>query len=352
MATNSVHPSRGARRRTVVFLTLVALGGAACTAAVAAGTQRPATANDTDGPYNWPVRPFDQPHPVRGGFGDPRTQFAGAPTRAGLEGPGKFQYHMGVDITAAAGTAVYAVRSGVAHIRTSETVSVSSGAGDVFEYWHIVPSVREGQRITAFETVLGRVRPGEYEHVHLTEFRDGHAVNPLAPGHLTPYADRTTPHVESALYVDGRGRELLPEFLRGRVQLAVTATDQPALPVPGRWNGLPVTPARISWHVERAKDAKVVVPEREAFDVRERLPQADFWQTYLRGTRQNMASFAGRKMWRQPGVYLFRLTASFDTRQLKDDVYVLVATASDTRGNAGTERFVFTIHNKRGFFSG
>ena len=59
----------------------------------------------------------------------------------------------------------------------------------------------------------------------------------------------------------------------------------------------------------------------------------------------------GRKMWRQPGVYLFRLDASFDTRRLKDDIYVLVATASDTRGNAGTGRFVFTIHNKRGFFS-
>ena len=119
---------------------------------------------------------------------------------------------------------------------------------------------------------------------------------------------------------------------------------------PGRWNGLPVTPARITWRVERAKNGKVVVLEREAFDVREALPRAEFWQTYVRGTRQNMASFVGRKMWRQPGVYVFRLDASFDTRRLKDDVYVLVVTASDTRGNAGTGRFVFTIHNKRGFF--
>ncbi len=349
MATNSQHTKRGARRTSIVFVLLVALAGAVSTAAVAAGTQRAAAAADPEGSYGWPIRPFGQAHPVRGGFADPRTQFAGPPTAAGLNGPGNFQYHMGVDITAAAGTAVYAVRSGVAHIRSRETVVVRSD-GETFEYWHIVPSVREAQRVTAFETVLGHIRPGEYEHVHLTEYRDGQAVNPLAPGHLTPYADRTTPRVESALYLRG-GRALLPEFLHGRVQLAVAASDQPALVTPGRWDGLPVTPARIMWRVERAKDGKVLVPEREAFDVREALPRAEFWQTYVRGTRQNMASFVGRKMWRQPGVYVFRLDASFDTRRLKDDVYELVVTASDTRGNAGTGRFVFTIHNKRGFFS-
>ena len=64
-----------------------------------------------------------------------------------------------------------------------------------------------------------------------------------------------------------------------------------------------------------------------------------------------MANFAGHKMWRQPGVYLFRLDRSFDTTRFADDIYVLVATATDTRGNTGTGRFVFTIHNKPGFFS-
>ena len=122
------------------------------------------------------------------------------------------------------------------------------------------------------------------------------------------------------------------------------------MPVPDRWNGLPIVPARVTWRIERAKDGDVVVPEREAFDVREHLPKQAFWQTFVRGTRQNMANFAGHKMWRQPGVYLFRLDGSFDTRKLKDDIYVLVAAASDTRGNTGTGRFVFTIHNKPGFF--
>ena len=99
------------------------------------------------------------------------------------------------------------------------------------------------------------------------------------------------------------------------------------------------------------RTATIVVAGQEAFDARQRLPEAPFWQTYVRGTRQNTANFAGHKMWRQPGVYLFRLAGSFDTKRLADDIYVLVATATDTRGNTGTGRFVFTIHNKPGFFS-
>jgi hypothetical protein len=350
MPTNSHTTLRAARRRTIVLIALFSLAGAACTAAVAAGTQRGENAQSLSGSYNWPVKPFDQPHPVRGVFGDPRTSFDGPPTSAGLNGRGSFSYHAGVDISAPDGTAVYPVRSGIAHLRSRETVVVTSESGDAFEYWHIVPSVREGQRVTAFETVLGRIRPGGYEHVHLTELRDGKPVNPLGPGHLTPYADHTRPQVDGAVYLDRNGRELLPEFLRNRVQLVVSASDDTAMSVPGRWNGLPVVPARISWRIERAKDGTVVVPETEAFDVRARLPRAAFWATYARGSRQNMANFAGHKMWRQPGVYLVRLTASFDTTDLKDDIYELVATATDSRGNAGVGRFVFTVHNKPGFF--
>ena len=351
MATNSHISTRAAWRRTIVLITLISLAGAACAAAVAAGTQQAhAVQTAAGGGYCWPIKPFDQPHPVRGVFGDPRTTFNGPPTQAGLNSNGIFAYHFGVDISAPDGTAVYPIRSGVVHMRSGETVVVTSDDGNAFEYWHVVPSVREGQRVTARETVLGRLH---YGHVHLTEVEHGRQVNPLAPGHLTPYVDGTTPRVDEALYLDaGNGRALLPEFLRGRVQLAVSASDQTSMPNPdARWNGLPVVPARLTWRIERAKNGQIVAREREAFDVRERLPSKPFWQTFVRGTRQNMANFAGHKMWRQPGVYLFRLDATFDTRQLKDDIYVLVATASDTRGNTGVGHFIFTIHNKPGFFS-
>src|SRR4029453_19190778 len=215
MATNTPITVRGARRRSIVFLVLVSIAGAACTAAVAAGTQRSST--HSTGGYPWPVKPFDKQHPVRGVFADPRTSFVGPPTRAGLNGPGEFSYHQGVDISAPAGTAVYPVRSGVVHLHSKETVVVTSDAGDAFEYWHIVPSVREGQRVTAFESVLGRIRPGEYEHVHLTELEGGRPVNPLAPGPLTPFDDHTAPAVDDATYLDARGRNVLAEFVHGRM---------------------------------------------------------------------------------------------------------------------------------------
>ena len=57
--------------------------------------------------YGWPVKPFDREHPVRGNFGDPRTVFAGPPTRRTLMAAGgSFQFHFGVDISAPNGTAV------------------------------------------------------------------------------------------------------------------------------------------------------------------------------------------------------------------------------------------------------
>jgi peptidase M23-like protein len=351
MASNR-HPQHGgASRRTLLLLALIAAAGLGCTAAVGANLHRAPTPRNALAAYNWPVRPFDRPHPIRGAFGDPRTSFNGAPTYAGLRGPGAFAFHQGVDISAPDGTAVYAVKSGIARLRSRETVVVRSDHGVVMEYWHIVPAIRPGQRVTAYETVLGRIRFGS-EHVHLTELRNGRPVNPLSPGHLMPYVDHTNPYVGSALYFEsGSERRLLPEFLHGRVQLAVAAADPTAMSIPGRWNGMAVSPARITWHIESAKTRAVVVPETEAYDVRERLPEnSDLWRAYARGTRQNMANFAGHKMWRQPGMYLFRLIDSFDTHRLKDDIYLLVATASDTRGNSGSRRFVFTIHNKPGFF--
>ena len=340
------------KRHKLLLVILIALGTTACSAAVAARAHDGSTV-ERAGSYHWPVKPFDQPHPVRGVFGDPRTTFNGPPTPAGLNGPGIFLYHFGVDISAPAGTPVYPVRSGVAHLRSGETVVVSSGAGEAFEYWHIVPAVDEGEHVTAYTTVLGRIRAGECEHVHLTELQDGRPVNPLAPGHLTPYGDHTRPCVTAARFRDARtGRELLPEFVHGRVEIAVSASDTSSMAVPGRWSGLPIVPARITWRIERAKDGRVVRRPCEAFDVRTSLPRAPFWSTYARGTRQNAATFAGHKLMRQPGVYLFRLAANFDTGRLgrRDDVYVLVVEASDSGGNVGTARFVFTVH-KSGYFA-
>jgi hypothetical protein len=116
------------------------------------------------------------------------------------------------------------------------------------------------------------------------------------------------------------------------------------------WSSLPVAPALLTWRVEQAKDAKIVVPTRIAFDVRETIPSDnDFWKYYARGSRQNMCNFNGQRAWRAPGVYLYRLTREpFDTKQLPNGIYRLVVTATDIRGNSGSSAEVFIVRNAPG----
>ena len=210
--------------------------------------------------YGWPVKPFDQPHPVRGLFGDPRTLFSQSPTRAGLFfGGGLFSFHFGVDVSAPDGTPVYAVESGVVDTVSKSYVGVTC-EGVAFQYWHLTASVHVGQRIEARSTVLGRILHGA-GHVHLTEIDHGRVVDPLLPGHLAPYRDRTTPWVSSIhLRRTDDGPDVVPGFVQGRVELLAEAYDTPNLPVPGEWHGLPVTPALVTWRIEQW-NGKVVVPE-------------------------------------------------------------------------------------------
>jgi hypothetical protein len=344
MTTNTHIQRRGRRGRRAPFLLLLSLivlpTGAAVTATESRGL---ATTSPAHG-YNWPLKPFDRPHPVRANFGDPRTYFGGPLTmRRLMHGSGNFHVHAGVDIAAADGTAVYPVRSGVVKVQSHETVMVFSDGGN-FDYWHIVPAVRDGQSVTAYRTVLGHVRRG-FGHVHMTEYTGGGPINPLARGHLRPYGDRTRPQVRSVEFRTRSGAPVLPEFVRGSVSVVADAFDMPSKRVSGKWHDLPVAPARLSWHVRNVRSGRVVVPSRTEFDVGQRLPQRPFWATYARGTRQNMTGMGPRgRAWYQPGVYLYQL-GTLDSTSLRDGVYELVVTASDTRGNSGSLRQVFSVRN-------
>jgi hypothetical protein len=187
--------------------------------------------------------------------------------------------------------------------------------------------------------------------VHLTEIQNGRPVNPLARGHLTPYADSTRPWIAAiTLRRTETGRPEMASFVRGRLHLIVEAYDTPNLPVPGCWNGLPVTPARITWRVQTL-NGRVVLREKTGRDVRAGLPRNDeFWRHYARGTYQNMAVFGEHYSYRQGGTYLFKLTREpFDTECLRDGVYDLVVTASDIRGNSATQSLRLTVHNRPGW---
>lgn len=337
------HISRGARRHTV--LSLLGISLAVLLTSPLVPTTRASAASSS---YNWPVAPFDRPHPVRANFGDPRTTFNSLPTPHGLmTSGGIFALHFGIDISTPDGTAVYPVRSGVASLVNGRAVGVDSGSGFTTQYWHIIPAIKPGQRVEAYKTVLGHVMKG-YEHVHFSEISHGRFVNPLAPGHLGPYQDTTIPRVTAISFRESElGPELLPEYLHGRVVPIVQAYDKPALPVPGDWNDLPVAPALITWRVETAKNHKVVLPYQKGFDVRLALPTDPFWQCYARGSRQNMATFKKQRAWREPGVYLYRLGRGyFDTTHIRNGIYALVVTATDIRGNQSSTRQVFIVRNR------
>jgi hypothetical protein len=281
-----------------------------------------AVATPAQAAYHWPVKPFNREHPIRGSFGDPRTLFFGPPTARTLaSGAGKFQFHFGVDISAPNGTLVYPVQSGVVTRVTDEEIDVAGAGGLAFQYWHLRAAVRNGERVTAYVTVLGRIMK-PCGHVHLTELDNGVIVNPLQPGHLTPYTDRTAPAV-TAIDVRRSGRT---------VDLEAAADDMPSMPVPGAWHDLPVTPALLEWRLVDAA-GRDIVPTRVVYDVRRHLPaQSTFWAVYARGTHQNMTTFTHFYAYRQPGVYLFRL----GDVTLQPGTYRVIVTAVDIRGNHGS----------------
>jgi hypothetical protein len=296
--------------------------------------------------YAWPVKPFDRPHPIRSTFGDPRTLFRGPPTRAVLHhGAGIFSFHTGVDIAAPDGSPVYPVESGTV-VSTAGCKVIVRSRGATFQYWHIFPAVSKGQVVTAFTTVLGRIRT-TYGHVHFVELHDGHPTNPLAPGHLTPYQDTTTPIVGRIEFRRPGGEdELMPELLRGVVEVDVPVSDMPKPAAPGEWKSMPTAPALVRWRVERARDGQVALPDRTPFDMRTSLPTRPFWTVYARGTRQNDPTFLKHRYWRQEGWFLIRL-GILDTRALKDGIYRVVVTAHDIRGNAGLAHATFLVYNHR-----
>ena len=298
--------------------------------------------------YGWPIKPFNQPHPVRGNFGDPRTIFHGPPSAQTLYyAPGSYHFHRGADIAAPVGAKVYPVRDGTVVFDSKSHVNIKSSDGTMFEYWHIGAKLRIGTVVHADKTVLGTIQRSN-EHVDLTEDQNGHAVNPLARGHLTPYRDTSHPVVASIrLQSDNRGHVLLPNFVQGRVWLVAQAFDKPSVPVAGVWSGLPVAPALVTWRIQ-STNRKVVVPTRVAADFRTSLPPSTaFWSTYARGTLQNMAVFGKHNSYMQPGGYFFLLSpTTFDTHSLSDGIYNLVVTASDIRGNSSSRSLRLTIHNR------
>ena len=310
-----------------------------------------ATAATTGGGYGWPVAPFDEAHPVRAAVGDPRTIFRGSDP---LSAPGTFSFHDGVDIDARNGTPVYPVVTGFVREVREDGVVVQADDGRLFKYMHIVPAVRPGGRVIARETVLGRVKNWAHE-LHFSELTPaGAAVNPLQPGHLTPYQDVTVPTVGQLHVRDLRGNRLAPYSLHGRVTVIAEAYDRPeALPSRARISKFardrfPFTPAVVTWSLSTLGGRVVVAPQTAA-DFRRAIPANEsFWRIYARGTYQNRSVIGSRMHWLLPGRFLFNLTRSpLDTRRFANGVYVVTVTAIDVAGNRSSVSERIEIWNAR-----
>jgi hypothetical protein len=297
--------------------------------------------------YPWPFKPFDRQHPIRGFFGDPRTTYYGGILDNPFGMGGFFSFHQGVDIAAPNGTPVYAIADGTANYLGAQTLELVARNGVIFQYFHIVGVAGEEQVVYARKTVLGYVQP-PFGHVHITEIDGRHAVNPLLPGHLTPYRDTTRPTVR-AIEVSGKAGLLQPPLdLCGRVQLAADAYDTTPIPVPDAFRGFPVTPALGRWTISRVGDHAVVVPWQVVADFRQTLPpNSKFWAVYAHGTYQNAPRF-GKDQYSAPGRYLFLLARSYDTASIPNGTYRITVQATDERGNTGSASQRISVRNTPG----
>ncbi|MFN0153184.1 MAG: M23 family metallopeptidase [Gaiella sp.] len=137
----------------------------------------------------WPLKPFDQQHPLRAGINELRDS----------------GFHLGVDIQARGYSPVYAIEPGRVRIlqASGEGARVQVGS---FIYWHLKILVRDGEYVSAYAKPLGIILRFT-RHLHLSEVdATGRYLNPLRPGGrvLEPWEDREPPVIgQPEFHADG-----------------------------------------------------------------------------------------------------------------------------------------------------
>jgi peptidase M23-like protein len=295
--------------------------------------------------YPWPLKPFDQQHPIRANFGDPRTRFLNTMLTDGLQGPGTFLFHNGIDIAAPEGTPAYPVVSGKVRYIDDTAISVKTKGRGVFQYFHLLVEVRNGQHVVAGKTVLGYVMRA-YGHVHLSWIRGDRVWNPLARGGIAPYRDRTIPQVH-AINVRPAGSLLGFDSTTvcGTVSLVAAADDAAPMAVPGVFAGFPLSPALVSWSLAKV-GGNTYVENAPAADFRTTLVAPRyFWDVYARGSYQNAPRFSNRQYF-MPGRFVYNLASFVDTRSYPNGLYEITVDVGDMRGNSSEAALEFKIDNR------
>ncbi len=291
----------------------------------------------------WPIRPFDGPHPIRAPFGEPRglvgatKGLSGGPlalhlaTLSPVALAGRRNIHHGIDIACPDGTEVFAITSGVARLAGHDNFSRVVRVGD-FDYVHLDDPVRDGQRVTAFKTVIGRVFPGQ-GHVHFSRYVGSDPVNALRFGGFVGHADTAPPEIGNLVAFRPNGKRAQLGALSGAIALFVNAVDRQ-----GQGNltgGL----YRLSYVINRANGSPAVGPF-DIFQMDGLVPVAAGNLLYtVQSTRHSL----------EPSIW-YRLTlksptgdAWLHTSVLSKGSYSVVVTASDVAGNVATKAFPIAV---------
>jgi peptidase M23-like protein len=323
MSTVTTHPSRRCRPllASAVLVPALLLGAALHTqgasgreAASVAFTQTRTIAHrhSVRPSYGWPVKPFHRQHPVRANLNDPRNGHGNAKS-----------FHFGIDVSAPDGTPVYAVEPGQAFITRGRMSVAVKGATRTFGYWHILPAVRDKQMIRLHQ-MIGHIssKDGGGQHVHLAERRGSEYLNPLRPGGIGPFVDRTPPTVTLVEFLRN-GKALDAGALTGRVDVVAEVVDATPMLVRAPWSRMPVSAAKIRWGVRHG--SRRVVQMSTAIDSDHMLPGRMYDSVFAPGTSQNYVG--------APGHYRYYLARGFRSSRLPAGTSRLRIDATDTRGN-------------------
>jgi hypothetical protein len=154
-----------------------------------ADSSRCAVGCSAAGKPGWPLKPFFEQHAIRAGIDELRPA----------------NFHVAIDIQANNFQRVYAIQSGIASPAATGSYGDDKVTVGSYTYWHIVPTVRLGQRVTAYKTIIGRVEHG-FGHMAFQQGTDNDYLNPLRPGGpLRPYTDTEPPVIgRPQIFSDGR----------------------------------------------------------------------------------------------------------------------------------------------------
>lgn len=323
----------------------------------------------------WPVTPLHMQHPVRGSFLDPR----------GVDDTGTSGYHFGIDVSVddrhpdhgspqGLSHAVYAIEPGVVDRPSRDLVRACiSRRLEVghFAYWHVSPTVPQGQHIQAGQQI-GWSCLGVW-HVHISEWQRYRNiriwVNPLHKGgRLVPYVDtaapvvgafvfRTPPRTEwspaKTLAQPDTSRQLEPTALHGLVELRANVAD------PQSFFGFladnPAWPTEFSPYrltVKVTSLATGTILRHTSFQA-DQLPQTPYVVHYAPRTieDENMKECVGPPQHpRCTGSYWFRPFSQFthqywDTRTVPNGSYSVAVIAYDLAGNNGSRTETIVVKN-------